>query len=86
MAQTSSQFSYNRKLEQTYSDRIRQMLEPIVGTGRVRASVNADLDFTVTERTQETFNPDLPALRSEQISEDSLPAEHGRVRYTRCVE
>ncbi len=70
MAQTSTQFSYNRKLEQTYAERIRQLLEPIVGNGRVKASVNADLDFTVTERTQETFNPDLPALRSEQVSED----------------
>lgn len=71
MAQTSTQFSYNRKLEQNYSDRVRKLLEPIVGAGRVRASINADLDFTVTERTQETFNPDLPALRSEQVSEDS---------------
>jgi flagellar M-ring protein FliF len=70
MAQTSTQFSYNRKLEQTYAARIRQLLEPIVGSGRVKASINADLDFTVTERTQETFNPDLPALRSEQVSED----------------
>ncbi len=71
MAQTSTQFSYNRKLEQNYADRIRQLLEPIVGAGSVRASINADLDFTVTERTQESFNPDLPSLRSEQISEDS---------------
>jgi len=71
MAQTSTQFSYNRKLEQNYSDRVRKLLEPIVGAGRVRASINADLDFTVTERTQETFNPDLPALRSEQVSEDN---------------
>ncbi len=70
MAQTSTQFAYNRKLEMTYADRIREMLEPIIGSGRVRASVNADLDFTVTERTQESFNPDLPALRSEQVSED----------------
>lgn len=70
LAPTSSQFSYNRKLEQTYSERIRQLLEPIIGSGSVKASVNADLDFTVTERTQETFNPDLPALRSEQISEN----------------
>jgi len=70
LAPTSSQFSYNRKLEQTYADRIRELLEPIVGTGRVRATVNADLDFTVTERTQESYNPDLPSLRSEQISED----------------
>lgn len=70
MAMTSTQFSYNRKLESIYAERIRQMLDPIVGSGRVRASVNADLDFTVTERTQESFNPDLPALRSEQVSKD----------------
>lgn len=70
MAPSSSQFSYNRKLELTYSDRIRKLLEPIVGAGRVRATVNADLDFTVTERTQESYNPDLPSLRSEQVSED----------------
>jgi flagellar M-ring protein FliF len=74
LAPSSSQFSYNRKLELTYSDRIHQLLDPIIGTGRVRATVNADLDFTVTERTQEFFNPDLPALRSEQISEDETTA------------
>ncbi len=77
MAPTSSQFSYNRKLELTYVERIRQLLEPVIGAGRVRASVNADLDFTVTERTQETYNPDLPALRSEQVSEDSSSAGAG---------
>ena len=70
VAPGSTQFAYNRKLEQNYSERIRQLLEPIVGHGKVRASVNASLDFTVTERTQESYNPDLPALRSEQISED----------------
>ncbi|TCK18846.1 flagellar M-ring protein FliF [Thiogranum longum] len=70
MAPSSSQFSYNRKLETTYTQRIRDLLEPVVGPGRVRATVNADLDFTVTERTQESYNPDLPALRSEQVSED----------------
>jgi flagellar M-ring protein FliF len=75
MAASSSQFSYNRKLEITYTDRIRKLLEPIVGPGRIRATVNADLDFTVTERTQETYNPDLPALRSEQISEDTSSGE-----------
>ena len=70
MGQTSSQFAYNRKLEQLYTDRIRALLEPTVGKGKVRATVSAELDFTVTERTQETYNPDLSALRSEQISED----------------
>ncbi|GMQ88293.1 MAG: flagellar basal-body MS-ring/collar protein FliF [Gammaproteobacteria bacterium] len=80
MAPASSQFSYNRKLELTYAERIRQLLEPIIGAGRVRASINADLDFTVTERTQETYNPDNPQqrlLRSEQLSEDSTTAGAG---------
>ena len=80
MAPASSQFSYNRKLEKTYAERIRQLLEPIIGAGRVRASVNADLDFTVTERTQEVYNPGQPQLRllrSEQTSEDSTTATAG---------
>ncbi len=70
LAPSSSQFAYNRKLEAIYTDRIRNLLEPIVGAGKVRANVNADLDFTVTERTSETYDPDSPALRSEQVSED----------------
>jgi flagellar M-ring protein FliF len=80
MAPTSSQFSYNRKLELTYAERIRQLLEPIIGAGRVRASINADLDFTVTERTQEAYNPGRPELRllrSEQVNEDSTTAGVG---------
>ncbi|HHJ13533.1 MAG TPA: flagellar basal body M-ring protein FliF [Gammaproteobacteria bacterium] len=71
MAASSSQLSYRRKLETTYVERIRKLLEPLVGEGKVRATVNADLDFTVTERTEESYNPDLAALRSEQVTEDN---------------
>ncbi len=80
LASTSTQFSYNRKLESTYAERIRQLLEPIVGAGRVRASISADLDFTATERTQEVYNPGRPELRllrSEQTSEDSTTGSAG---------
>jgi len=70
MAASSSHRAYTRKLEKTYTDRIRNLLGPIVGAGHIRATVNADLDFTATELTQENYNPDLPALRSEQTSED----------------
>lgn len=69
---TSSQFAYTRKVESTYVQRIEDLLSPLIGPGRVRAQVAAELDFTVTEKTQETFNPDLPALRSEQISEERM--------------
>jgi len=68
---TASQFDYTRKLEQTYAERIENLLGPLVGLHSVRATVNADIDFTVTEQTQEHFNPDLPAVRSEQQFEES---------------
>jgi len=67
---TANEFEYTRKLEQTYITRIEHLLAPLVGVNGVRAQVNADLDFTRTESTQEQFNPDLPALRSEQQIEE----------------
>lgn len=70
MKLSASQFEYTRNLEQHFQQRIEDLLAPIVGLDKVRAQVSAEIDFTVTERTQEQFNPDQPALRSEQISEE----------------
>lgn len=70
MGLSSSQLDFTRNIEKTYVDRIERMLSPIVGLGNVRAQVTAELDFTQVESTQETFNPDLPAIRSEQSSEE----------------
>jgi flagellar M-ring protein FliF len=71
-APSSSQFAYARKLEQSYVQRIENLLSPMVGASGVRAQVTADLDFTVTERTQESYNPELSALRSEQLIEEHM--------------
>ncbi len=70
MAMSTAQFDYKRKLEEYYIERIERILMPIVGFGGVRAQVDADIDFSVVESTQESFNPDLPAVRSEQIIEE----------------
>ena len=70
MGLTTSQLDYTRNIEKTYVARIERMLNPIVGLGNVRAQVTAEVDFTQTESTQESFNPDLPAVRSEQNSEE----------------
>lgn len=64
------QFEYTRKLEDSYIARIENIIAPIVGMQGVRAQVSAEVDFTVTEQTQESYNPDLPALRSEQVYEE----------------
>jgi flagellar M-ring protein FliF len=66
---SSSHFEYTRKVEEHLRQRIEDLLMPIVGKDRVRAQVTADIDFSVTEQTQERYNPDQPALRSEQINE-----------------
>lgn len=70
LAMSSAQFEYTSNLEKSYSDRIERLLSPILGTESVRAQVTADIDFTVNEQTQESFNPDSTALRSNQTTVD----------------
>ncbi|MGE3775100.1 MAG: flagellar basal-body MS-ring/collar protein FliF [Gammaproteobacteria bacterium] len=70
MAVTAQRFEYTRKLEEDYVERVRKLLEPMVGPDGVRAQVTADLDFTETERTSESYNPDLQAVRSEKTVEE----------------
>lgn len=60
------QFDYTRKLESHYERRIEQLLVPLVGQGRVRASVTADVDFSFLEQTQETFDGDPTQILSEE--------------------
>lgn len=69
MDATRKQFEYTHKLEQVYAQRIEELLNPILGPGRIRASVSADVDFTFNERTQELFDPDNTQIRSEQVQE-----------------
>lgn len=67
---TQEQFRYRRQMEADYSQRIMDILEPVLGPGSVRAQVAVDLDFTRIERTSETYAPDT-RVRSEQTSEET---------------
>lgn len=69
-AQATSQFKYTRRLEDTFKSRIEDLLTPLLGPGRVRAEVVADIDFTYVEETRESFDPNSTVVRSEQINED----------------
>src|SRR5665213_1324538 len=69
-AATARQFEQTRKLEESYQQRIVDLLEPMVGAGRVRATVTADMDYTVTEETRENYDPQKTAVRSEQTSNE----------------
>jgi flagellar M-ring protein FliF len=63
-------FEQTRKLEESYQQRIIELLEPMLGPGRVRATVTADMDYTVTEETHENYDPQKTAVRSEQTSNE----------------
>jgi flagellar M-ring protein FliF len=76
-AASTRQLEYTRKLEEGYQHRIVELLEPLVGAGRVRATVTADLDFTVTEETRENYDPQKTAVRSEQTSNESRKGGDG---------
>jgi len=76
-AASNRQLEYTRKLEEGYQRRIVELLEPMVGAGRVRATVTADLDFTVTEETRENYDPQKTAVRSEQTSNEQRKGGDG---------
>nr|WP_286239968.1 flagellar basal-body MS-ring/collar protein FliF [Neptuniibacter halophilus] len=67
----AKQLEYTRSIEDTLLNRVNSILQPVVGMGRFRAEVSADIDFTTVEQTDELYNPDLPALRSEQTMDES---------------
>jgi flagellar M-ring protein FliF len=76
-AVSTRQLEYTRKLEEGYQRRIVELLEPLVGAGRVRATVTADLDFTVTEETRENYDPQKSTVRSEQTSNETRKGADG---------
>jgi len=69
----AEQLQYVQQLEQIYSRRILDILEPLVGAQNVKAQVTAELDFSQTESTTESHKPNLTpensAVRSQQTVE-----------------
>ena len=70
---SAKQLELRQRLEADYADRVVQLLGPIFGANNVRAQVNADLDFSIIERTVENFDPSSTGtkVRSEQLREST---------------
>ncbi len=71
----AQQLQYVQQLEQLYSRRILEILEPVVGRGNVKAQVTAEIDFSQSESTSESHKPnqtpDSGSVRSQQVVESS---------------
>ena len=70
----AQQLQYVNQIEASYSKRILDILEPVIGRDNLRAQVTADIDFSQTESTSEEFKPNQGAnaevsVRSMQTSD-----------------
>ena len=73
IALTTTQLEYKLNLEKTLSRRIRTLLMPVVGPGKVIAQVNVDLDLSEQNIYKELYDPDKTVIRSEQkVKESSI--------------
>jgi len=75
------QLAHAQQIEGNYARRIVDLLEPLVGRANVRAQVTAEIDFSTSESTAETYRPNKEsaevAIRSQQSSESSQPGATG---------
>ena len=69
----TEQFAAAQRIEDSYVQRIEQLLVPLVGAGKVRAQVTVDLETNENEESHEEYKPDSAAVRSEQTSEQTGP-------------
>ncbi len=67
---SNTQLKYTRKIEKDYTSRIESILLPIIGLGKMKAQVVANIDFDQIEKTREEFDSDQPSIRSEQKVEE----------------
>lgn len=79
-AQTRKEFAMQQKQELEYKQKIDAILIPVLGADNYTAEVDLSLDFSQQEQTRKTFNPDLPAVRSEMtVEENSSGGSNGGV-------
>jgi len=77
LTMAGKQYDYSRRMESMLTQRVHNILQPVVGNDRFKAEVSADLDFSAVESTSEQFNPEQPALRSEQSTTEQRSSGSG---------
>jgi flagellar M-ring protein FliF len=81
-ATVNAQAGYRAQLEERLRRRVVDILAPAVGSDAVEVQVAAELDFTRKETTEEMYNPDVSAIRSEQRSKEQAEGTSGAAGVT----
>ncbi len=67
--------AYQAQVEQRLENRAQALLDKSLGPKNAMVRVSATLDFSQTEKTEETYDPEEPVIRSEQVSEEKTGSE-----------
>lgn len=73
----ANQLKYVQQIEQSYIKRIEVLLTPMLGANNMRAQVSADIDFSRTEQTSESYKPNQNSADSTIRSKQSSEAMNG---------
>lgn len=61
-----------RRFENRLGHTIEEIVEKVVGFGKVRAEVSAEMDFDRVQTTEEKYDPDGQVVRSTETSEETI--------------
>lgn len=67
---TASQQQIQAETEKSIARKVESMLGNVVGPGKAIAKVSVDMDFTQVEQTEESYDPETAAVRSEQRTQE----------------
>lgn len=65
--------AYERRLE----EQVEEIISSVVGPGKARVQVSAEIDYNRITQTSETFDPDGQVVRSTQTREESANSSAG---------
>jgi len=69
-ALTTTQMELKSRVEKDLTSKIINILEPVVGEGRVKADSSVVLNFRRSDQTEEKYDPQATAVRSRQRSDE----------------
>jgi len=77
---TGAQADYQRNTEREIGSRIQSLLENVVGKGKAVVRLSTEMDFRVSEKTEEKYDPESPVIRSvkRQTDKTALPPPAGK--------
>jgi flagellar M-ring protein FliF len=74
---SADQLEFQGQVERGLEERIKSMLETVLGPGRAVARVSCAIDFTRQEKTEEIYDPNSKVVRSEKESSEASSPPSG---------